>query len=506
MTPFIQPIINLNNEISNNHVFNRNNSSSDDILNDQNEDNDVDHCTENNKCNICSIEVLQHDSAIRCDKCRCWYHIKCAGISLIQYEHYQINHEEVFHCKSCRTCNVCQKTIAKNHKKLSCSVCEKVTHIKCNLYSVKDYENYQQKTTEDHYCINCIKNAIPFSGLNDTQFHLVSKKGILNTENTKINLGLSPFQQQLCNELNQMINNNAFDLNSSEDDNEEDIDDENCVLPAINCNYYTTDEFLSNNFNSSKNFSVLHLNIHSINRHIEEFRLFLLILEFQFDVICLSESKIEDNTNPIVDISIAGYQKPESTPTEATKGGVLIYVKDGLDYKIRKDLNVYKAKELETNFIEIINKKSANEIVGVIYRHPTMSENEFIDDYMCQIFDKLSQGNKKVYIAGDFNFDLLNIEKHHETSLFFDLMMSNFLLPVINKPTKINRINNTLIDNIFMNNLNPDTKSGNICINFSDGHLPSFLITPKPNQNHIPKKHNFYMRDMKKFPNGHFPE
>ena len=372
------------------------------------------------------------------------------------------------------------------------------------MYSTRDYANYQSKRVKDFYCIKCIADILPYSTLNDVQFHIVSTKGILNTENTSINLKLTPFQQKLCNDLNKMINNNAFDLNCTDDDHDEDIDDDNQVLPTINCNYYTTDEFVSNHFNSAKSFSVFHLNIHSINKHIEELRLFLQIIDFKFDIICITESKIEVGMEPMVDISLIGYQKPESTPTEATKGGVLIYVKKGLDYKLRNDLNIYKPKELESKFVEIVNKGSANEIVGVIYRHPSMCENEFTDIYMSTIFDKLSKGNKKVYIAGDFNFDLLNLEKHQESSNFFDLMMSNFLLPVINKPTKINKSKNSLIDNIFTNNLHPDTQSGNMCINFSDGHLPSFLITPKSNQNHLPKKHNFYIRDMKNFKTDKF--
>jgi hypothetical protein len=78
-------------------------------------------------------------------------------------------------------------------------------------------------------------------------------------------------------------------------------------------------------------------------------------------------------------------------------------------------------------------------------------------------------------------------------------MMSNLLLPTITLPTKINRGNNSLIDNIFTNHLHPDTKSGNIKINMSDGHLSSFLIIPKQNQNHLPKKHNIFIRNSKDF-------
>ena len=196
------------------------------------------------------------------------------------------------------------------------------------------------------------------------------------------------------------------------------------------------------------------------------------------------------NCDPKVDISINGYQNHISNPTESTKGGVLIYVKSGINFKPRNDLNVYKSKELESLFIEIINKKESNDIIGVIYRHPSMNGTDFIDEHLKGIVDKLSNVNKKVFIAGDFNFDLLNAASHNETFEFFDTMMSNFLLPVITLPTKINRGNNTLIDNIFTNHLHPDTKSGNLEINLSDGHLPSFMIIPIQNENHLPKKHS----------------
>ena len=82
--------------------------------------------------------------------------------------------------------------------------------------------------------------------------------------------------------------------------------------------------------------------------------------------------------------------------------------------------------------------------------------------------------------------------------------MSNFLLPVITLPTKVNRGKNTLIDNIFTNHLHPDNKSGNLEIDLSDGHLPSFMIMPWQNQNHLPKKHNLYTRNSTNFSSENF--
>ena len=128
-----------------------------------------------------------------------------------------------------------------------------------------------------------------------------------------------------------------------------------------------------------------------------------------------------------------------------------------------------------------------------------MDSSLFIDEYLKSIADKLSNENKKVFIAGDFNFDLLNTASHNVTFEFVDTMMSNFLLPVITLPTKVNKGKNTLTDNIFTSHLHPDAKSGNLEINLSDGHLPSFLIIPRQNQNHLPKKHNIYTRSSKNF-------
>ena len=62
-----------------------------------------------------------------------------------------------------------------------------------------------------------------------------------------------------------------------------------------------------------------------------------------------------------------------------------------------------------------------------------------------------------VYIAGDFNFDLLKYSNHGDTADFYDKMTANLLVPLILLPTKINSKNDTLIDNIFSNQFNSET-------------------------------------------------
>ena len=241
------------------------------------------------------------------------------------------------------------------------------------------------------------------------------------------------------------------------------------------------------------------MNIHSVQKHIRELKITLNLLNFKFDIIALSESKIQKGIDPISDINLQGYQTPIGTATESTKGGVLLYISNDLHFRPRPDLKIYQAKGTESIFVEIVNKNKHNDIVGVIYRHPSMCDTDFIDNHMRGLIHKLSsEKNKNIFIAGDFNFDLIKASDHQQTADFYELLTSNFLLPMILLPTKINKGIDTLIDNIFTNFFNPDTVSGNLTLSISD-HLPSFTIFPKSNQNHISKKHNIHKRDRTNF-------
>ena len=174
---------------------------------------------------------------------------------------------------------------------------------------------------------------------------------------------------------------------------------------STNCYYYSTEEFQKAKFKTSTSFSIFHLNIHSVQLHIEELRILLKILNFKFDIIAISETKLKDQ--PTVDINLNDYHTPYCKNTEANKGGTLLYVSKELNFKPREDLELYKSKDLESLFIEIINQKESNDIIGVIYRHPKMDVNNFIDDNLDTLVHKLSfEKNKKIFIAGDFNFDL----------------------------------------------------------------------------------------------------
>lgn len=430
-------------------------------------------------CGLCGFEVHDDDLALECDDCQHWIHISCNKTTKNNYKKYQEdNNDEEFICKQCKQCKICNKTLAKNHLALKCNVCKRKVHTSCNKLDKKDYTRINTTLENDNLftCLPCIAEAIPLSNLNNKQLELISQ-GLDPPEEVDINhMSLDERQQNAIRRINELM----------------DVQDDDDEMSPVNCKYYSIDQFKKKKFDPQKHFSILHLNIHSLERHIDELRLALSLMDHNFDFICITETKIKKNMAPKFDISLEGYQDPVGTPTEAGKGGVLIYIKQGIDYKPREELNIYKSKELESYFIETINSSGKNVIVGTIYRHPCMDPSLFTEEYIQPLLDTITSENKKVFIAGDFNFDLLKTEKK-ETFQFFETMMSSQLMPTITIPTKLNNKNNTVIDNIFINQIHPDTISGNFTIGISD-HLLSFVTIPRDNQNHLPKKHNLYVR------------
>ena len=113
-------------------------------------------------------------------------------------------------------------------------------------------------------------------------------------------------------------------------------------------------------------------------------------------------------------------------------------------------MNIYKKFELESTFVEIINPKKSNIIVGTICRHPKMDVTEF-NNILNNLLKKINQEQKTVFLLGDFDIDLMHYNEHKPTNEFLDSLASNSYLPYIIQPSRHTSHSRTLIDNIFSN-------------------------------------------------------
>ena len=219
--------------------------------------------------------------------------------------------------------------------------------------------------------------------------------------------------------------------------------------------------------------AVLRLNISSLSSHINELKLVLSSFNLNFDIICITESRITKSNLPTSNIHIPRYNI-EQTPTESSACSTLIYVYQKLSYKNRPDLQIYHTKHLESTFIEILLPDKFNFIIGIVYKHPPMKPYSFNTSFS-QLLQKIKRENKKTIITGDFNLNLLNYAKNIGTFEFLESVFSNNFTPQINLPTRITGTSSTLIGNILINFQENVYTSGNLTTSISD-HLPQFRI------------------------------
>lgn len=239
--------------------------------------------------------------------------------------------------------------------------------------------------------------------------------------------------------------------------------------------------------------SILSLNIRSINKNINELKLFLEKLPIKFSIICLQETWSKSDNSIQNDHIITGYRNFDFPRGYKNRGGGLcIYVDKSIIIKVRKDLSTSE-KDVETFFVELINEKAKNVIIGNTYRPPSGKMSVF-NNQLDKILKKIKLEGKPAYLSGDYNMNLLDYERNKNVRKYVNKMNESLLLPAINRPTRITRKKATCIDNIFFNyNFEHEIKSGVINEKISD-HLPIFVLIKRIPINKLPQKIKYSKR------------
>ena len=142
----------------------------------------------------------------------------------------------------------------------------------------------------------------------------------------------------------------------------------------------------------------------SINRNLGNVELLLDELDFHFDVISISETKITNSNESKAHLSISGYAF-KHVPTLLASGGIALFVNQSLNYNVLEKISNegFQALWVEISFVDY-----KNIICGIIY-HQHNSPNDFLT-YLDRTIEKMVSDDKDVYIMGDFNIDLLKCE------------------------------------------------------------------------------------------------
>ena len=145
-----------------------------------------------------------------------------------------------------------------------------------------------------------------------------------------------------------------------------------------------------------RGFKIAHLNIRSLFKHIDQLKFYLH--DQKYDVISLNETMLDDSIEDH-EIDISGYDILRKDRNRHG-GGVAIYVRSIIDYKIRYDLMI---DNLETITVEIQKPKAKPFLINTWYRPPN-SSLEVFDSYE-DIVKNMDIEDKEMVLVGDFNCD-----------------------------------------------------------------------------------------------------
>ena len=240
---------------------------------------------------------------------------------------------------------------------------------------------------------------------------------------------------------------------------------------------------------NERGFIMAFLNIVSLPKKKDEIN-FSMSKKF-IDLIALNETRLDANITDNM-INLDGYDIVRKDRSR-NGGGVCIYLRGSINYKIRDDL---VPSELEAVCVEIIKPHSKPFFVTTVYR-PLSALSEFFDH-----FEKLIKGidneNKEMYILGDLNCDLLRPDKDYNipTKKIKSLYELYQLSQLIDEATRVTMTTTSLIDHMVTNTPEKNSDSGVIHTGIS-AHSLIFAIRKI---SVIKKQENIVeMRNMKNF-------
>ncbi len=138
------------------------------------------------KCFVCTRTIAITHRHINCSSCPNQAHIKCNDTDVVTYNKIKTENLTQY-CLTCKNkqlikhkCNVCKRTIAKNHRHITCSNCNTKIHIKCNGTDATTHHQH----INDNLPINCITctssltdsaSVLPFYNFSNTLFHVLNR-------------------------------------------------------------------------------------------------------------------------------------------------------------------------------------------------------------------------------------------------------------------------------------------------------------------------------------------
>lgn len=170
----------------------------------------------------------------------------------------------------------------------------------------------------------------------------------------------------------------------------------------------------------------------------------------QPDIVMLSETHVTENIEGF-ELNLDGYNIFNCESNSKHTGGVLICVRNELQYEIKCKLKVDMQFWLLSVNVWLGGEKW---LVTTIYRSPSSSVGEFKVFFTQWCNEYLNENEGRILLTGDFNVDLLKTDGASRMMMKF--ISDQGLKQIVDKPTRITENSKTLIDYVILDLDNMD--------------------------------------------------
>ena len=361
-------------------------------------------------------------------------------------------------------CSICNKNVLNNQKTMQCDLCNGWCHIKCDGTALETYNDLMLSQDDVWHCLVCkVKYNFPFTLCDNIEIEN------LNNSNSI----------RICESLPKLDVMTEVSKFSTQSESEVDYN-----LPVLSsCKYYSVREI--QNLNAKNNHNLFHSNVNGLGSKFDTLYEFISSASSELILYQLVKPLRRTMNYPQQMLLFRGMRNFTLPPILAKEE------QHSMLKKIMMYLNVVISK-----CKMIVLNVHGWKLNACIYRHPKYDLSEFMS-YLETSLKKVVNENKEVYICGDFNIDLLEVDEISNYQLYYNLLCSFGFLPLITQPTRV--VDNqtpSLIDNIFCNNLSDEIIGGNIYLTLSE-HFCQFASVKREKIDI--KNINIYTRNYSKF-------
>ena len=171
---------------------------------------------------------------------------------------------------------------------------------------------------------------------------------------------------------------------------------------------------------------MLHLNVRSLNKNFESLKEFLTTIKFEFKVICLTETWCTEYPRNETLFNLENYTSLNQVRKHGREGDICVFIHNSLTFKLKSDLGT-NSNDTELVIIEIINKNSKNVVINASIDNQPVILNNIKHILKKNLFNKMKNSNKAIYIVGDTNLNLIDYETNIKVKNYMNLLFQKTL-------------------------------------------------------------------------------